>query len=81
MIVLEVVVYRALEHLAGAGKTRVLDLCAGDIKVSAAMESLEDELNIDLALLASRYYYVVVDLDEREGCLYALDAEKVIHNL
>ena len=81
MIVFEIIVYGVLEHLTCLCKAGVADLCARYIKVSAALESFKDELNVYTALGASRNDNVVIKTDEGEGCFNASDVKKVVSNL
>ena len=50
VIVFEIIVDSVLEHISGSFKTCVFDLCAGNIEVSATLQSFENELNVDLTL-------------------------------
>ena len=50
VVVFEIVVDGALEHLTRACKAGVSYLCACYVEVSAALESFKDELYVYLAL-------------------------------
>ena len=81
VVVFEIIVDSVLEHLKGFGKRRIANLSACDVKVTAALKSLKDKLNVDAALASTRNYYVVVHTNQSEGSLHALDVKQLVRHL
>ena len=81
MVVLKVIVDSVLEHFAGACQTCVFDLRARNVKVTAALKSFKNELNVDRSFGTSLDDYVVVHFYKREGSLHALDLQQLVRYL